>query len=206
MSRPNARPALAALAAALLAGCFSIGGERAELAVYGPRVDLRAAADVAPLDRTLAVGEPNASTALDSNRIAVRPEPSRLQVYAGAIWSDHAPALVQSALVDALGDSGRFRAVVRPTDSVAADLLLRLDLTHFEAIYADDAKRPTVVIELQATLVEQRSQRVLASRRFRNEQPSEREKLPQVVAAFEAGLSATATEMAPWLAENAATR
>jgi cholesterol transport system auxiliary component len=185
-----------------LAGCVSIG-DKAELAVYAPQVRIDAADAPPALDLTLAVGEPNSSTMLDSNRIAVRPRPLTLQVYGGAVWADTAPALVQAALVDAFGESERFRAVVRPTDSIGADRLLRLDLRHFEAVYADGAKRPTVVVELQATLVDQRRHRVIASRRFRAEQPAERERLDDVVPAFEAALGEVATAMLPWLLEAA---
>lgn len=197
------RPALVLAVAFALAGCVSIG-DKAELTVYAP--DIRLRADDAPpaLDLTLAISEPNSSTMLDSNRIAVRPKPSTLQVYGGAVWADTAPALVQAALVDAFGQSERFRAVVRPTDSVGADLLLRLDLRHFEAVYADGAKQPTVVVEVQATLVDQRRHRVTASRRFRAEHPAEREKLEAVVPAFEAALGDVATAMLPWVIEQSA--
>ena len=194
---------VAALALLALTGCLSIGGERTELTVYAPQVTISADPAWPRIDRTLAIAEPNTSTALDSNRIAVRPTPAQLQVYAGAIWSDNGPALVQSALVDALGDSGRFRAVVRPIDGIASDLLLRLDLRHFEAVYAEDGKHPTVVVELQATLLDPRGNRVLATRTFRAEEASADEDLPEVVAAFDAALEATATAITPWLLESA---
>ena len=196
------RTALPLAFAASLAGCLSIG-DKAELVVYAPQVNITADDAWARLDRTLAIGEPNASTLLDSNRIAVRPKPATLQVYSGAIWADSAPDLVQSALVGAFADTGRFRAVLRPTDGLGADLLLRLDLRHFEAMYAEDAKAPTVVVELQATLVDQRTHRVIGSRRFRAEQSTEREKLPSVVPAFETALGDVATAMLPWVIESA---
>lgn len=195
-------PALALFA---LSGCLSISGDKAVLEVYAPQVRLAADAGGLRSTLTLAIDEPEASLALDSNRIAVRPTPAQLQVYAGAIWSDHAPALVQSALIGALHESGRFRAVTRPTDPVAADLLLRLELRHFEAVYADGAKLPTVVIELQATLIDQRAHRVLATRRFRTEEASPGKQLPTVVEAFEAALAGTAQALGPWVLENAAT-
>lgn len=201
MKRPSA---LLALGMALgLTGCISIGGDTAELQVYAPRVTIEASEDWPRLERSLAIAEPHASAALDSNRIGVRPEPAKLQVYAGAVWSDSAPSLVQAALVDTLGGTGRFQAVVRPTDAVAADLLLRLDLRQFEAVYAEGERLPSAVIELQATLVDQRGAKVLSSRRFRVEKPSEDKRLPAVVEAFEAGLSDLATAMAPWVLEQA---
>lgn len=193
---------LIALAVAL-SGCVSIG-EKAELTVYAPEIDFTANDDGPRIDRTLAISEPSASSMLDSNRIAVRPKPSTLQVYGGAIWADSAPALVQAALVDAFAEGEHFRAVVRPTDGVGADLLLRLDLRHFEATYAEEAKLPTVVVELRATLIDQRAQQVIGTRRFRAEHTAEREKLPQVVQAHEVALGEIATAMMPWVLELAA--
>jgi cholesterol transport system auxiliary component len=197
----RARFALPLIAALALAGCLSIG-DRAELAVYAPTVVLAVAEDTPRLERTLAIAEPSASNALDTTRIAVRPAPGRLQVYAGAIWSDTAPALVQAALVDALGGSGRFQAVVRPTDGVATDLLLRLDLRQFEAVYAEGAQHPTVIVDLHATLVDPRGRRVAASRRFRAEQPAVDEALDDVVPAFEAALGEIASTLLPWVLEH----
>lgn len=196
---------LACLAFALmvLSGCLTISGERAVMKVYAPKVELATQTGWPVIQQTLAIAEPNASAALDSTRIAVRPTAAQLQVYAGAIWSDPAPILLQSTLIDALGGSGHFRAVVRPTDPLAADLLLRLDLRHFEAMYAPDADAPTIVIELQATLIEQRTRRVLDSRRFRVEEPSASPPLPFVVAAFESALGKTAAAITPWVLENA---
>jgi cholesterol transport system auxiliary component len=197
------RTALPVALAALISGCVSIG-EKAELTVYAPVIDIVANEAWPRIERTLAISEPNASRMLDSNRIAVRPSPSTLQVYGGAVWSDSAPALVQAALINAFAQGEHFRAVVRPTDSVSADLQLRLDLRHFEAVYAEDVKQPTVVIELQATLLDQRAQRVIGSRRFRAEQPAEREKLEHVVPAFETALGEVTAAMMPWVLETAA--
>jgi cholesterol transport system auxiliary component len=210
MSKPRTpvfptRLALATLLAPLLlSGCFSIGGDKTTLEVYAPRTTLTANPEWPSLDATVAISEPSASTALDSNRIAVRPVPGRLQVYSGATWSDNAPVLVQSALVSAFDQSGRFKAVSRPTDDVAADLLLQLDLRQFEAVYGEDARRPTVVIELQATLIDQRKHQVLGSRTVRVEQASEEKKLREVVPVFEAALSEAATTLVPWVLEKGA--
>lgn len=204
-----ARPARTALLAAMMAtaslgmvGCLSIG-DKADLKVYAPQIDITPDASWPRLERSLAIAEPHASTALDSPRIAVRPVPSQLQVYAGAVWSDTAPSLVQASLVNALAHSERFKAVVRPTDAISAELLLRLDLRHFEATYGENGGRPTVVVELSATLIDQRSQLVLGSREFRREQDSDKA-LPDVVAAFEAALEGLAMDLTPWILERGA--
>ncbi|MCE2945186.1 MAG: ABC-type transport auxiliary lipoprotein family protein [Lysobacteraceae bacterium] len=198
------RPSLAllvvgAFAATGLTGCLSLGGDKADLAVYAPVIAIAPEATWPSVPLTLAIAEPQASTALDSVRIAVRPEPGRLQVYAGAVWSDRAPALVQSALVDAFDQAGRFKAVTRTTGELATDLRLDLDLRQFEAVYADDADTPTATVVVQATLVDVRRGTVLATRLFRAGHVAEREKLKAVVPGFEAALSEVARAMVPWV-------
>lgn len=198
------RPLFLAFVLMTLTGCLTISGERTEVKIYAPKIELVTQADWPVIQRTLTIAEPEASAALDSQRIAVRPTPTQLQVYAGAIWSDPAPVLLQSTLIDALGGSAHFRAVIRPTDPLTADLLLRLDLRHFEAIYAKGARVPTVVIELQATLFDQRTRQILDNRRFRIERVSESKSLPSVVTAFEAALMDLAMALTPWVLANAA--
>ncbi len=201
---PFALLVAATLAAAGLTGCLSLGGDKTELAVYAPVVAITPEASWPTLPLTLAIAEPQASTALDSVRIAVRPEPGRLQVYAGAIWSDRAPALVQAALVDAFDQAGRFKAITRTTGELATDLRLDLDLRQFEAVYAEEADTPAATVVVQATLVDARRGTVLATRLFRAERTTERAKLTAVVPGFEAALSEVATAMVPWVLEKAA--
>lgn len=186
-------------ASLLLAGCISLGGSPVEKTLYAPNPRIETDPDWPRVPLSLAIGEPLAGSLLDSRRIVVRPEPARLAVYAGALWADEAPLLVQSLLVRHFADSGRFAAVSRPTGTFAADLLLELELRHFEAVYADGALLPEVRIELQATLIDAQAQRVLASRVLRSVQASEGKALPAVMAAFEAALAANSRELLPWV-------
>jgi len=202
-SRLPTRTVLAVLAALLLAGCIHVGRDRPELTIYAPQVAITVDPAWPQLALTLAIAEPQSSTALDSPRIAVRPGPGRLQVYAGVAWSDRAPALVQAALVDAFDQSGRFAAVTRPTGELATDLRLDLELRQFEAVYAEGASTPRVTLVLQATLVDARRGRVLATRPLRIEEAAGSSKLASVIPGFEAALSAAGQALLPWVLEAA---
>lgn len=204
-SRLPTRTVLAVLATLLLAGCVHIGRDRPELTIYAPQVAITVDPAWPRLPLTLAIAEPQSSTALDSPRIAVRPGPGRLQVYAGVAWSDRAPALVQAALVDAFDQSGRFAAVTRPTGELATDLRLDLELRQFEAVYAEGASTPRVTLVLQATLVDARRGRVLATRALRVEEAAENSRLTSVIPRFEAALSAAGQTLVPWVLEAAGT-
>ena len=194
----SGRCLLALLAALLLAGCVQLGRERPALAIYAPQAVIAPDPDWPTRPLSLAITEPRSSTALDSTRIAVRPEPGRLQVYAGAAWSDRAPALVQSALIDAFDQGGRFVAVTHGSGELATDLRLDLELRQFEAVYTANAPAPTVTLVLQAVLVDVRRGQVLATKTLRIETPSEHSRLSEVIPAFEATLSAAAQALLPW--------
>jgi cholesterol transport system auxiliary component len=109
----------------------------------------------------LAVARPRAAPSLDTDRIAVVQPDSRFDYIAGVRWSEPAPQMVQQLLVRALVDDGRFDAVVASPSRVPADLVLDVELRRFEAVYEQGAGPPSVVVEMQVTLVN-----TLASRRL----------------------------------------
>lgn len=185
----------------LLTGCLSIGGEKTELAVYAPLPEIKPDADWPSVDWSLAIAEPQSSTALDSPGIGVRPRPGQLQVYAGAVWSDSAPALLHQAMVQAFDDSGRFAAIASTTQGISTDRRLELEIRQFEAIYADRKTPPNVVIAVRAMLVDVRSQRMLATRSLKVSLPAQGTSLPEVVPVFEQALGQLAGELIGWSLE-----
>ena len=185
----------------LLTGCLSIGGEKTELAVYAPLPAIKPDTDWPSVDWSLAIAEPQSSTALDSPGIGVRPRPGQLQVYAGAVWSDSAPALLHQAMVQAFDDSGRFAAIASTTQGISTDRRLELEIRQFEAIYADRKTPPNVVIAVRAMLVDVRSQRMLATRSLKVSLPAQGTSLPEVVPVFEQALGQLAGELIGWSLE-----
>jgi ABC-type uncharacterized transport system auxiliary subunit len=68
---------------------------------------------------------------------------------------------------------------------VPADLLLEVELRHFEAVYANVDAAPRIRVELQASVVEARSGTRLASFDSSFESAAERNDRRAVIAAFE---------------------
>ena len=182
----------------LLSGCLSIGGEKKELAVYAPLPAVTPDAVWPRVGWSLAIAEPQSSTALDSPGIGVRPRPGQLQVYAGAVWSDSAPALLHQAMVQGFADSRRFAAVASTSQGVATDRRLELEVRQFEAVYTDGQPAPTVVIAVRAMLVETRSQRVLATQALNVALPAPGPALTEVVPVFEQALGQLAGQLIGW--------
>lgn len=192
--------AVAVLACGLLAGCSILGGgdERDRATIYAP--DPRVAADPSwpTADWQLAMSPTSAARAIDSFRIAVRPTPDELQVYKGARWAKTPTDMVQDALLRALEDSGRIRAVARQGTGIAADYRLVMDLRRFDADYAG-AATPAATIEINAKLLHAADQYVVAQRTFLRAEPAAGSDVAQVADAFSRSLGTVAGEMAGWV-------
>lgn len=185
-------PSLIALA--LLAGC-AIGGPKVEVRIYDPAVAVAADPAWPAADGSISIATPQANALLDSDRIAVRPTPDRLQTYKGARWADTAPELLQTALVRAFEDSGRFTSVARfGNTGRRGDVALFSELRHFETIYTDG--QPRVVVELQARLVGRDGR--IATKRFREEVAPATPEVDAVATAFGQAMAALSGELVAW--------
>ena len=192
-------PVSALLCAAVLGGCSLIGPKRGdEVVQYAP--DPRVAADASwpTVPWQLSVTSPVAARAIDSLRIAVRPNPAELRVYKGASWAKRPTDMVEDALLRTLEDSGKIPAVARQGSGISADYKLVLDVRRFEADYAGAAV-PAATIELNAKLLHAQDQQVVAARTFRHAQPAASTAVPEVVAAFDRALAQSTRELAGWV-------
>ncbi|KAA2285344.1 ABC-type transport auxiliary lipoprotein family protein [Arenimonas fontis] len=181
--------------AMLLTGCLGLGGPKTVVQVYSPMAPVQADPAWPSVDWSVAIGTPMASQTIDSTRIAVRPTPYQVQAYKGARWADTAPEMLQTALVQAFEDSGRFRSVMRLGSSGRGDVLLLTEIRHFETVYADG--RPTVVVDVQARLIQRNAGRV-ASQRFRREVVPASPKVVDIAPAFGQAMSALAADLIAW--------
>lgn len=179
----------------LLAGC-ALGGPKTEVSVYAPQSRIQVDPTWPTVDWQLTIGPPDTHALLDSQRIAVRPSPDRLQTYKGARWADTAPEMVQLTLVEAFEDSGKIAAVSR-WGGGRGDFGLYTDLRAFETVY--EGGSPKVVVEIQARLVKFRDGGGLVSaRRFRTEVTPAGADIEPVVAAFGDAMAEVGAEIVGW--------
>jgi cholesterol transport system auxiliary component len=128
----------------------------------------------------------------------VRPTPGELQVYRGVSWALPATDMLQDAVQRTLEDSGKIPAVASADAGVLGDYKLVMDLRRFEADYAGNAL-PSAVVEVNAKLVNNRDQRVVASRTFLQQKSAGSVDVSQVAAAFEQALEAATADIAGWV-------
>jgi cholesterol transport system auxiliary component len=158
-----------------------------------------------PLAAQLVIAAPLANGGIDTDRIVVRDNPYEVTYLAGARWTDHAPKIVQTGLVQALESLGTFAGVGRPEDGIRQNFELVSDLRAFDII-TEGAGRPHVSIVLAAKLLRAPGGEVLASRLFKTEAPAKGSGDKAAVAAFDEGMTQIASEIANWVADNAARR
>ena len=154
---------VAALIYVALSGCALIGGAKKAPDTYDLLApDISAMGHRKPLQ--IAVNSPSAVRALESDRILVKPGPAQLVYFPGSAWSDHLPRLVQARLVEALQNSGRFRAVGDGRDKIDADVQVLSNIRAFQVELA--GKSATAHIDIFIKLVDDASRRTVSSRTF----------------------------------------
>src|SRR5690606_34016020 len=83
----------------------------------------------------LVVDTPVAQASLNTTRIALSRTPITVDYYARAVWTDTAPKLVQTRLIESFENSGKIISVGRDAVCLRSDYILKTELRHFEALY-----------------------------------------------------------------------
>ncbi len=123
----------------------------------------------------LAIVKPDASEALDTERIALARSDTQLDYYANAVWPDRLPDLVQTALLAGFEASGRIDSVARDEDALHADYELSTDMRDFEARYATPDGAPTVAVTIIAHMANAHSRKIVANLTVNLTQPASRQ-------------------------------
>jgi cholesterol transport system auxiliary component len=150
-----------------------------------------------PLTWSLRINTPKASGFLDSNRIAVMPDASRITVYQGARWSDDAAVLVRDRLVDAFRVDARIALVSNGEANERADRELDGQLRSFQTEYMNGA--PIVVIRYDAQVVEVRTRRIIATRSFEARSTPGGSDIVSTVNAFGIASDTLTTDVIAWV-------
>lgn len=119
-----------------------------------------------PQNVDLVVEIPAATSALDTESIMVRPSPIQIQYLPDARWSEAAPLMLQSAIVEGLERTAAFRFVGRRPLSSSGDVALVTTLLDFQAETVAGSDAALVRMTLVARLVHEDTAAVVASRRF----------------------------------------
>jgi cholesterol transport system auxiliary component len=206
MSTSLHRSAALALAALILtvAGCGGIFSNPETRRLYQVTSVSTFAAGLPHSDAQLAIGPVEAPAGLDTNRIALSRAPLSLDNFADVSWSDRAPAMVRTTLLEALQNSGLFKAVGSDTFNLRSDYLLKTELRSFEAVYDSPGASPAATVVLGLTLIKLPGDAVVGQTVIRVRQPAASNEIPEVVATFNLALGKALQQAVGWVADHAA--
>lgn len=203
MKRP-ARIALVLAGLLGLGGCSILASDPPLLYDLSPKNTFDGEAPV--VDWQLVVEEPTTPNAINTDRIAIRPAQLEVQYFPGVKWTDRAPALVQTLLVESFENSGKIIGVGRRSIGLSGDYILTSELREFEAA-SDGAGGTNVVVRLVLKLVRQSSGGIIASTTVAATAPAASDDVADVVTAFDAVLGKVLKQSVGWvLQEGAADR
>ena len=149
----------------------------------------------------LVIEEPLASGGLDASQIALRPSPTELKYFAGARWTERAPKMVQTLLVESFENTGSIIAVGRQAIGLRSDYNLRTELREFQAEYFSDGKSPSIRVRINAKLITQPRQIILASHSFEFIVDATGSDLASIIEAFDAALGKVIKGLVEWTLE-----
>lgn len=145
----------------------------------------------------LLIEAPSAPGGLDSERIALQKSTTSLDYFAGAAWTDRAPNLVQSLLVESFENTGKIAAIDRESLALRADFVLEPDLRDFTAIYGG-TDVPTVRVRIALKLVKLPDKQIVGLHTSSADAPATQNSVPGVVDAFNTALHQVIGDAVAW--------
>ena len=187
-----------------LAGCSGLFGGSAPAHLY--RVTPKSTYPVNLPHRPvqILVDVPLAPAGLDSSRIALSRSAVSIDYFADSEWTDRAPLLVQTALVESFENSGTINAIDRESVGLRADFILKTEIRHFEAVYDSPNGPPDVWAAINVRLVNPSNRDIVAQSSFERRQQASANDVPNVIAAFDEALGGVMKDIVVWTVTNPA--
>lgn len=155
-------------------------------------------ADMPRVDWQLVVEEPYAAGGLDTHRIAIMTNPYEIKYYADARWAERAPRMVQTLLVESFENTGKIVSVGRQSIGLRSDFNVKSELREFQAELRNGTAVPEIRVAINAKLIAQPNQQILASASFEHRQKAAGTDMLSVIAAFDIALGQVMREIVQW--------
>ncbi len=196
--RQALRLALSLPAAGLVAACnVAVPGQGPPPELYRltPKSTFRD--DLPRVDWQLVLDAPIANAGIDTTRIALQRAPLQLEYYARAQWSDRAPQMIQTLMIESFENSDRIVAVGRDVVSLRADFVLKTELREFQVEYFNGGT-PRAHVNLAARLVQMPRRAIIGSESFEASEPAAGDSIPAVIDAFDEALGKVMRRLVEW--------
>jgi len=191
------RSLLTVAGAAVLGGCaLPGGGEPPQLYTLTPKSTF--SPDLPKVDWQMIVERPIAAAGLNSQKIALQRSPVTLDYFAHANWTDTAPQLVQTLLIESFENTGKIRAVTRESTSLRPDYVLQTELREFQAEYTTGAQAPTVRVRLNAKLIRLPDRTIIGNQTVERTWTATKADMESIVLAFDEALGKVMKQIVEW--------
>jgi len=173
------------------------GAAKAKMPIYELAPAPAPAACPVKVEGQLVIPEPTALLALNTDKILVAEADGSAPPLENAQWADAIPVLMQAKLIASFENSGCFRSINRPTDTLEADFQL---LTEIRAFKFTSAPTPEATIEISARILGSGG-KVVDARVFRETAAAPTSTAGDVVAAYNDAFAKLGTALELWTAE-----
>jgi cholesterol transport system auxiliary component len=185
------------IGALLLCGCELIQAAEEPTDLYQVSPKSTFEPDMPSVRWQLAVEAPVAAANLNTGRIAIAKSPTSFDYYAKTAWTDRAPLMIQTRIVDSFENSRKIVAVARESFDIKANYVLQPDLRNFEAMYFYGGA-PIAHVRIVAKLVEMPDRQIIGVATFERCVRARADKVPKVVEAFDQALGSVIKQLVAW--------
>jgi len=154
--------------------------------------------DLPSISRQLLVDTPVAPAEIDTTRVALTRSPTTIDYFANAAWSDRAPAMVQSLLIESFEQTGKIVSVARDSAVLRADYILMPELRRFEARYENGDAPPVVLVRLLVRLIKMPERTIIGDEIAEGRETAARNSMDAVIEAYNEALGSVMKRLVSW--------
>ena len=161
------------------------------------------------VDWQLLIEVPASPAGINTARISLSDSPIEMRYFANANWTDLAPKMVQTLLVESFENSNRIVAVGREAIGLRADYILKTDLREFQAEYPSPLPReaaetegstipPVIRVRINAKLIQLPRRDIVASDTFEFKVAADANSMVAIIGAFDDALGKSMKRLVEW--------
>ena len=192
--------------AAALSGCsVALPGSGAPPRIYVLTPKSTFDDDLPTVDWQLLVEPPLAAAGISSSRIALRRSLIELEFFARAAWTDAAPKMIQTLIIESFENSNRIVSVGRQAIGLRADFILKSDLREFQAEYIDEngqqlpeGAAPNIRARMNVKLVKMPERSIVGSNTVEYFLPAPGPAMVQIIEGFDDALGKILKRIVGW--------
>ena len=184
--------------AGILAACDAVVPGRGPLPdLYRLTPKSTFAADLPTVEWQLLLESPLTNASIDTTRIGLRRSSTSVEYYARSSWSDRAPEMIQTLMIESFENSERIVAIGRDSIALRADYILKTDLREFQAEYIAGPV-PQVHLALIARLVKMPRRAIIGTKKFESVVEARADTMEAVITAFDLALGKVLKRLVEW--------